>query len=68
MKLFKDKDEAKEWLFLNIPFAVKPKNKAKTMLVNPFTSINSRDIIIDALADSFIEFQEQKTKATNKDL
>jgi len=36
---FSSEGEILQWLYLNMPFAIKPKSKqAKTLLVNPFTS------------------------------
>ena len=36
---FSSEDEILQWLYTNTPFAIKPKSsRAKTLLVNPFTS------------------------------
>ena len=47
--------EIKRFIEWHIPFAVKPKRNAKTMFVNPFTSIHARDQVIEVLTKAFFK-------------
>lgn len=41
-----------QWLYSNMPFAIKPKSKqAKTALVNPFTSNHAFEVVCKHLAN-----------------
>ena len=40
-KLFETEEKAIEWVKDITPFAIKPKKKAKTVFINPFTSNNA---------------------------
>jgi len=58
MKLFKSEGEALQWLLSNTPLAIKPKKKAKTMLVSPFTSFNAFEEVCKHLAKELYKHQE----------
>lgn len=49
---FSSEGEILQWLYLNTPFAIKPKSKhAKTLLVNPFTSNHAFEKVCKHLAN-----------------
>ena len=49
---FSSEGEILQWLYLNTPFAIKPKSKhAKTLLVNPFTSNHAFEEVCKHLAN-----------------
>ena len=48
---FKTKNDLKEFIALNIPFAVKPTRPAKTVLVGTFTSDNALKEAVEVLAE-----------------
>lgn len=49
---FSSEYEILRWLYLNTPFAIKPKSKhAKTLLVNPFTSNHAFEEVCKHLAN-----------------
>jgi len=51
-ELFSSEGEILQWLYLNTPFAIKPKSKhAKTLLVNPFTSSHAFEEVCKHLAN-----------------
>lgn len=52
---FKTKDDIREFIYLNIPFAVKPTKPAKTTYVSTFTSQNAMDQVIDGLTEKIWE-------------
>ena len=49
---FSSEGEILQWLYLNTPFAIKPKSKhAKTLLVSPFTSNHAFEEVCKNLAN-----------------
>lgn len=60
--LFETEEEAIRWVKRITPFAIKPKKKAKTVLINPFTSINAFDVVTDCIGKSIYQLQENKKK------
>lgn len=49
---FSSEGETLQWFYLNTPFAIKPiSKKAKTLLVNPFTSTHAFEEVCKHLAD-----------------
>ena len=52
---FASKETLKEFIEVNLPFAVRPTKKAKTFFVAPFTSSNARSICINAIIDSLMK-------------
>ena len=54
---FSSKEELAKHIQMNMPLAVKPTKKAKTVFVNPFTSNNARKICIDCVVDSLLNKQ-----------
>ena len=49
---FSSEGEILKWLYLNTPFAIKPKSKhAKTLLINPFTSNHAFEEVCKHLAN-----------------
>jgi len=55
-------EEMQEYLFFIMPFATRPTKTAKTIFVNPFTSSQARNIIIEALAKRILnDLQNENT-------
>ena len=52
---FTSEEEFAKHIQNNMPFAIRPTKKAKTALVNPFTSMNARKICIDAIVNSLMK-------------
>jgi hypothetical protein len=52
---FKSIDELRLFIQMNMPIAIKPTKKAKTQLINPFTSENARSICIDSITQGIIK-------------
>ncbi len=52
---FSSREELVKHIQMNMPFAVKPTKKAKTVYINPFTSSNARQICIDCIVDSLLK-------------
>lgn len=48
-KDIKTEEDAKEWIALNIPIAIKPIREAKTTYVEPFKSQNAFNTVVDSL-------------------
>jgi hypothetical protein len=57
-QLFKSEEEAINWVYLNIPFVVLPKKKAKTMLVCAFSSVNAHFQVIEHLGKQLYKHQQ----------
>jgi hypothetical protein len=66
--LFKTEQEAIDFIWMNVPLGIKPTKKAKFMFVNPFSSNNAKDIVVESLGKALYELQEKSKIATNKDL
>jgi hypothetical protein len=58
-KLFKTEEEAITWVGMNIPIAIKPKNKAKTTLEVPFTSTYAHEQVVEHLGEQLFKYQQQ---------
>jgi len=52
MILFHSKEELTKHIQNNMPIAIRPTKKSKTMYIDPFTSNNARKICIDAIVKS----------------
>jgi hypothetical protein len=52
---FSSKEELAKHIQMNMPFAVKPTKKAKTVYVNPFTSKKARQICIDSIVECLLK-------------
>ena len=65
-KLFETEEEAIRWVKDIIPFAIKPKKKAKTVFINSFTSKNAYEIVTDCIGKSIYQLQENKQKYGNR--
>ena len=52
---FSSKEELAKHIQMNMPFAVKPTKKAKTVYINPFTSSKARQICIDCIVESLLK-------------
>ena len=63
--LFETEEEAIRWVKVIIPFAIKPKKKAKTFFINPFTSNNAFEIVTNCIGKSIYQLQENKQKSGN---
>jgi hypothetical protein len=57
--LFKSEEEAINWVYLNIPFVVLPKKKAKTMLVCAFSSVNAHSVVVENLGRELFKYQQE---------
>lgn len=55
MKTFETKEELEAHLRLHIPIKFKPKSRKRFVFVDVFTSRESKDIVIDAIADSLFD-------------
>ena len=62
MKLFETERDAIHWVASNIALAIKPKKKAKTILVNPFTSVDAHIQVVENLGKELFKFQQEKIK------
>ncbi len=58
-KLFESREEVESFLLQHMPFAIRPKKKAKTTFVSPFTSSHAGNIILTALSDAIWTKQKQ---------
>lgn len=58
--LFETEEEAIRWVKDITPFAIKPKKKAKTVFINPFTSNNAYEIVTNVIGKSIYQLQENK--------
>ena len=63
--LFETEEEAIRWVKEITPFAIKPKKKAKTFFINPFTSNNAFEIVTSCIGKSIYQLQENKQKSGN---
>lgn len=61
-QLFKTEEDAIKWVSRNIAFAIKPKRKAKTKLIYPFTSIHSADEVVNHLGKDLFNYQREQLK------
>jgi len=52
---FKNLEECIKWVRLHTPFAIEPVRKARTSLVNPFTSANAFDVVTECIAKELYE-------------
>jgi hypothetical protein len=59
-QLFKTEEEAINWVYLNIPFVVLPKKKAKTKLVCAFSSVNAHFQVIECLGKQLYKHKQEK--------
>ena len=57
-QLFESEEQAINWVYLNIALAIKPKKKAKTMLIFPFTSNNALMQVIEHLGQELFKHQQ----------
>ena len=64
--LFETEEEAIRWVKDITPFAIKPKKKAKTFFINPFTSNNAFVVVTGCIGKSIYQLQENKAKPINK--
>ena len=62
MKLFPTEHDAIKWVAFNIALAIKPKKKAKTLLVNPFTSVHAHIVIVESLGKELFKHQQNLIK------
>jgi hypothetical protein len=60
MKLFDTEEEAIKWVGLNIALMIKPKQKAKTVFINPFTSSDAYIQVIQDLGKKLFKHQQTK--------
>ena len=60
MKLFDTEEEAIKWVGLNIALMTKPKNKAKTKFVSPFSSFNAHKQVVEHLGKELFKLQQTK--------
>jgi succinyl-CoA synthetase beta subunit len=67
-KLFKSEQAAIAFVDLFTPFAIRATKPSKTMFVNPFSSNNAHDIVVESIGKALYELQEKSKIATNKDL
>lgn len=58
MQLFKTEKDALKWVTMNIAICVKPKRKAKTVLVYPFASFHAQEEVIKHLAKDLYQYQK----------
>ena len=56
MSKFKSKEDIEHFIMLNIPFAIIPIKKAKTMMVSPFSSNHGKKTIIKALSSKLWQY------------
>jgi hypothetical protein len=61
-KLFKTEEDAITWVGMNIALAIKPKNKAKTMLIFPFISAHAHKQVVEHLAEQLFKYQQETIK------
>lgn len=61
-KLFKSEDDAIKWVGMNIALAIKPKKKAKTKLIYPFSSFHSHNEVINHLGKDLYKYQQEQLK------
>lgn len=54
-RCFSSKEELAKHIQMNMPLAVKPTKKAKTVFINPFTSENARQTCIDSIVNSLLK-------------
>ena len=47
---FNDLEDCIKWVRSNTPFAIKTVRKARTSLINPFTSANAFDVVTKCIA------------------
>jgi hypothetical protein len=59
-QLFASEEDAIKWVGLNIPWAVKPKKKAKTIFINPFSSRHAHDVVVQSLGKQLFKLQQKQ--------
>ena len=59
-ELFPTEHDAIKWVASNIALAIKPKNKSKTLLVNPFTSVHAHIQVVEHLGQQLFKHQQEK--------
>ena len=60
--LFKTEEDAIKWVGMNIALAIKPKKKAKTKLIYPFSSFHSHNEVINHLGKDLFNYQQEQLK------
>jgi hypothetical protein len=58
-QLFANEHDAIKWVASNIALAIKPKKKAKTIFVFPFTSSHAHIQVVKNLAKELFKYQQQ---------
>jgi len=58
-KLFASEEEAIAWVYMNVPLAIEPTKKAKTLLVFPFTSAQAHKQVVENLAKQLYKLQQE---------
>ena len=48
---FKNLEDCIKWVRENTPFVIKPVRKARTSLINPFTSANAFNVVTKRIAE-----------------
>jgi hypothetical protein len=59
-QLFESEEEAIKWVGLNIALMIKPKKKAKTIFINPFSSSDAYIQVIEDLGKKIFKHQQTK--------
>jgi hypothetical protein len=49
---FESKDQLRLFLEWKVPLGIKPLRPAKTMFVDPFSSRNAKEVVLDSLVDA----------------
>jgi hypothetical protein len=57
-QLFPTEHDAIKWVASNIALAIKPKNKAKTMFVYPFSSVHANIQVAEHLGKELFKHQQ----------
>jgi len=58
-QLFNSEEEAIAWVGMNIPIAIKPKNKAKMTLEDPFSSYYAHVQVVEHLGKELFKHQQE---------
>ena len=62
-QIFASEEEAIKWVFLNTPWAVKPKKKTDSIkFINPFTSAHAHNVVVETLGKKLFKLQEETLK------
>ena len=59
-QLFNTEEEAITWVGMNIALAIISKNKAKTLLVSPFTSAHAHSVVVENLGRELFKYQQEE--------